>query len=132
VINIVLVLAFIGLIVSLYGIFVERELQRNADYKAACDISDYVSCTRPFLSPYAKILGISNSYASAIYYVIIMTIAVFGHGCLLMMATGIGMIATLFFAYILYCKIKSFCLICNTLYVINIILFSICYFFCVK
>lgn len=44
----ILILATIGLLISIYGITVERKLQQDAQYKAACDISDMISCTRPF------------------------------------------------------------------------------------
>ena len=122
-------IAFVGIVVSLYGIFVERKLQQNPHYKAACDISEKISCTRPMTSSYANIFGISNSAASALYYLSVIVIACVGNLYILRIMTGIGLIVTICFAYILYFKIKSFCLICNTLYVINIVLFSICYFF---
>lgn len=127
-IHIIVGLACVGLISALYGLFVERTLKENKDYKPVCDISDRVSCTRPMLSSYANMFGISNSALCALYYVSIMLIAFWGNTHVLFLMTSIGMLATLFFAYILYFKIKSFCLICTMMYLINLALISICYY----
>ncbi len=125
---ILLILATIGLLISIYGITVERKLQQDAQYKAACDISDTISCTRPFLSPYGKMLGISNIWASAGYYVIIIAAVTLNQPQLVMLITASGLLVTIAFAYILYFKVKSLCLICTSLYIVNIALFVICYF----
>lgn len=124
---IILTLAIIGLIISVYGITVERKLQQDAQYKAICDISDSISCTRPFLSPYGKILGISNIWASAFYYVAIITITLMHFPQALTLITSAGLLVTIVFAYILYFKIRSLCLICTFLYCINIALAVACY-----
>jgi len=125
---ILLILATIGLLISIYGITVERKLQQDAQYKAACDISDTISCTRLFLSPYGKMLGISNIWASAGYYVMIIAAILLNQPQLVMLITASGLLVTIVFAYILYFKVKSLCLICTSLYVVNIALFVICYF----
>ena len=118
----IIILAVIGLIISIYGITVERKLEQDNQYKAACDISDSISCTRPMLSPYGKMLGISNILASAYFYVAIIIAALIKMPALLTLLIGIGLVTTFIFAYILYFKIKSFCLICTSLYIINIAL----------
>ncbi len=124
----IIILATIGLIISIYGITVERKLQQDAQYKAACDISDTISCTRPFLSPYGKILGISNIWASALYYLIILAATLLNQPQLVMVITSVGLVVTIVFAYILYFKVKSLCLICTSLYIVNIALALACYF----
>lgn len=125
---IILILATIGLLISIYGIMVERKLQQDAQYKAACDISDTISCTRPFLSPYGKMLGISNIWASAGYYIMIIAAVLADQPQLVMFITASGLLVTIGFAYILYFKVKSLCLICTSLYIVNIALFVTCYF----
>lgn len=126
--TIIIILAIIGLIISIYGITVERKLQQDMNYKAACDISDSISCTRPMLSEYNKMFGISNSLAAALYYGVVIIAAITNIPLLLMIVVTTGLITTLIFAYILYFKIKSVCLICTSLYLINIILAILCYF----
>src|SRR3990172_4285807 len=124
---IIIILATIGLIISIYGITIERKLQQDAQYKAACDISDSISCTRPFLSPYGKMLGISNIWASAFYYIVIIAAALMDYYRLLVLITLAGFLVTIAFAYILYFKIRSLCLICTSLYIVNIALAIVCY-----
>jgi len=126
--TLIIILAVIGLLISIYGITVERKLQQDEQYKAACDISDMVSCSRPMLSSYNTPLGISNIWASACYYLIVIAITLLNQPQLLMLVTGIGVIASLIFAYIIYVKIKSLCLICTSLYIVNIALAISSYF----
>jgi len=125
---IIIVLAAIGLLISIYGITIERKLQENVQYKAACDLSDTISCTRPFLSAYGKMLGISNIWASAFYYIAILVAAFIHMPLILLLITSAGLAATVVFAYILYFKIKSLCLICTSLYIVNIALAISCYY----
>ena len=124
----VIIIATIGLVISVYGITVERKLQQDAQYKAVCDISDAISCTRPFLSPYGKILGISNIWASALYYCAMIMIAIMNLPMIALILAYAGVAVTIGFAYILYFKIRSLCLICTSLYVVNIALAIACYF----
>lgn len=125
---IVITIAMIGLIISLYGISIERKLQKDATYKPACDISDKISCSRPFLSPYRNIFGISNVWASALYYVAIICITIMNLPRLALITACGGVMVSVVFVYILYFKIKSFCLLCTSLYVVNIALCVACYF----
>lgn len=124
----IIIIAIIGLAISLYGISVERKLQHDAQYKAACDISDTISCTRPFLSPYGKMLGISNIWASALYYCAIIILSILNFQMLLLLVSCAGVAVSVVFAYILYFKIRSLCLICTSLYLVNIALALTCYF----
>lgn len=124
----IIIIATIGLVISVYGITVERKLQQDAQYKAVCDISDAISCTRPFLSPYGKILGISNIWASALYYCVMIMIAIINLPMVALIFAYTGVAVTIGFAYILYFKIRSLCLICTSLYVVNIALAIACYF----
>ena len=126
----VIIIALVGLAISAYGITVERKLQQDAQYKAACDISDAISCTRPFLSPYGKMLGISNIWASAVYYCAIIVVALLNLSTITFILTCAGVAASIVFAYILYFKVRSLCLICTSLYLINIALAATCYFSC--
>jgi uncharacterized membrane protein len=124
----IIIIATIGLVISVYGITVERKVQQDAQYKAACDISDAISCTRPFLSPYGKMLGISNVWASALYYCAMIMIAIMNLPTIALILAYAGVAVTIVFAYILYFKIRSLCLICTSLYVVNIALAIACYF----
>ncbi len=124
----VFILALIGLAVSIYGINVENRLKENARYKAACDLSDKISCSRPMLSEYNKMLGISNIWASALYYCVMIASIFMELPILPLILSIVGCAVSVVFAYILYFKIHSFCLICTSLYAINIALMIACFF----
>jgi vitamin-K-epoxide reductase (warfarin-sensitive) len=124
----VFIIACIGLAISIYGIKVERSIQENSIYKPACDISDAISCSRPFLSEYNKMLGISNIWVSALYYCVIMISTFMESPVLPLILSIIGVAVSITYAYILYFKIRSFCLICTSLYIVNIALMIACFF----
>jgi uncharacterized membrane protein len=126
-ISAIIILSITGFIISVYGIIIEQKLQHNSEYKAACDISHTISCTRPMLSPYGKIFGISNSLAAALYYLTIIACALCDQKQILLMIVSSGLIVTAIFAYILYIKLKALCLLCSFLYCINIALAYVVY-----
>ena len=118
----VILLAVLGFGISLYGYMVEWNVARDKTYKAACDISDRISCTKAFYSPYGKLFGISNTMAGMIFYAIVFILAIFGYIYLVRLLAVAGFLATILFAYLLYVKVKSYCLVCTATYVINILL----------
>jgi len=120
--TIVVIIALIGLAISTYGIMVERNIQQSALYKPACDISSKISCSRPFLSTYNKMLGISNIWVSALYYCAIIVLTILNLQTITLLLTCAGVAVSAVFAYILYFKIQSLCLICTSLYIVNIAL----------
>lgn len=125
--NGVVVAAGVGLIVCLYGLYIERKVQADHAYKAACDISDQASCTKTFLSPWGKILGISNIYVGIAFYLVMITLGLFGQVQLAFLGAVGACCASVCLAYILYAKVKTFCLLCSSIYLINIILLVITY-----
>ncbi len=126
--TLVLIIALIGLAISIYGIKVEQSIQENKFYKPACDISNKISCSRPMLSEYNKMLGISNIWACALYYCVIIASTFMELPILPLILSIVGCAVSVVFAYILYFKIHSFCLICTSLYAINIALMIACFF----
>ena len=119
-------LSVIGFFVSYYANFVDQKLKKDPNYQSACNISDRISCTKPIVSPYGKLLGFSNAYVGLVYYPIMAFLATFGNDLsLFILATG-SLVFTLYLAYILFTKIKSLCLICLSIYAVNISIFLIC------
>ncbi len=119
----------IGFLICLYGFFVERKVRADKSYKAVCDLSDHVSCTKTFLSPWGSMFGISNIQLGLVAYVSMFLVALIGKVCLAFLLATSFMIATVFFAYILFTKVKTFCLICISTYIINLILFILTYYY---
>ncbi len=54
----IVVISSIGFLVCVYGFFIKRNLKLDQGYKAVCDLSDKVSCTKTFLSPWGKLFGV--------------------------------------------------------------------------
>jgi vitamin-K-epoxide reductase (warfarin-sensitive) len=116
---VVLILAGVGLVVSLYAYMMEKKIQENSSYRPSCDITNKISCSRAFNSPYSKTLGISNTIIGMAYYAFILIAELLSLSMLVSLSVIAGAIATLFLAYVLYVKVKSYCLVCTTIYIIN-------------
>lgn len=119
---IILVLAMVGFSICVYTYLLEQKIKSKPNYKPACDLSDRVSCTKPMKSDYAALFYFSNSIIGAAYYLMIITVALLQMHSLLLFASVAGCIVSAFMAFLLYFKIKSLCLLCTTLYIINILL----------
>lgn len=119
---IIIILAVIGFCISLYTYHLEQKIKVNPDFKPACDISDTISCTKPIKSEYANLFYVSNAFMGIVYYVIIAALAYFHAHTLLLIAAAGGVLVSLVLAYFLYFKIKSLCLLCTSLYIVNILI----------
>lgn len=116
-------LGAMGFLLSFYGYFVELKLKNNPSYKSVCDISENISCTKPILSKYGQLFFVSNTVVGMAFYALVMLFSFlhFGQFVFVLSCGALGASAVL--AYILYFKVRTFCLICNSIYVINIALF---------
>jgi vitamin-K-epoxide reductase (warfarin-sensitive) len=123
----VIILATLGVIISLYGMFVEYKVRREMNYHAACDITNTISCTKSFVSPYSKLLGISNIIICMIFYCAMLFFALLHNAAATMLLAWIGFAGALVYGYVLYFKVKALCLICTSLYIINILLVVVQY-----
>jgi vitamin-K-epoxide reductase (warfarin-sensitive) len=118
----IIIVALIGFIISMYTFFIEQRLKQEPDYKPACDINDRISCTKPIKSEYANLFYFSNAVLGMVYYLMVALLAYLNMGTLLVIATIGGCVASLVLASILFFKIESLCVLCISLYVINITL----------
>lgn len=116
----ILIFAALGLAASLYAFFIERKLKKDAAYKPVCDIADRVSCTRALLSEYSSTFGIPNSILGIVFYVIVGICAVLGWYKITLLLSVVGVAMTIWFAYLLYFRLKIFCFVCTTIYIANI------------
>jgi len=113
------ILAGSGFFLSLYAYLLERKVKINPNYKPLCDISDRISCTKPILSKYAHLFYFSNAAIGMFYYALVLMLAFLHAYKLLFVATLGACAASLFLGYLLYFKIKSLCIVCTVLYIIN-------------
>ncbi len=119
----IILLAMIGFSISLYTYLTELKVKENPDYKPVCDISDRISCSKPMKSQYANIFFISNALVALAFYTSLIPFALVNATHLLVFLTGISCIASVGLAYLLYFKIKTLCLLCTAMYIINALLF---------
>ena len=118
----IILLAFAGIAVSIYAYVVEMNISKNPEYKPACDISDKISCTRVMNSAYSKTLGISNALIGVAFYSLLFVLACFGLVSIIFYLSIAAVVASIGLAYVSYFKVKSFCLVCTSVYVINLLL----------
>ncbi len=126
----IFVLALIGFGISLYAYFVEGKIKKDADYKPACDLSERISCSKPLKSEYANLFWVSNTLAGMLFYAFVGVLALLDATTFILIAGIAACVLSLFLGYILYFKIKSFCLVCTSLYIVNalILIFAFSYF----
>ncbi len=121
----VVIVSIIGLLLSLYSCYVEIK-SKNKNYKAVCDINNKISCTKAFNSHYGKTFGISNSFYGMIFYIIVFLLSFYSMTYVFYLSL-IAVLGSIYLAYILYFKVRSFCLICNSIYLVNILLLVFSY-----
>lgn len=122
----IIILAAIGFCIALYAYFIESKMKEDANYKPACDINDRVSCSKAINSQYGTLFLISNSVWGMAYYLAVASLAYVHALSALLTLVIIGCLASLFLAYLLYFKIKTMCVICTSLYIINAALLITC------
>ncbi|GKY94459.1 hypothetical protein MPSEU_000411800 [Mayamaea pseudoterrestris] len=136
-------IAFVGLILSLYAIFVEykmHHLRPGEEFTALCDIDALqASCSTVFTLPVGKLLSYSglvprdslldlpNAVVGFLYYswvllFVDMPMASF-RKYLNPLVSSLAMLTSLFLAYQLTVVLKELCVLCWSTHVINAILF---------
>lgn len=135
------VLGIIGLILSVYTIFVEVSAHSDKSYKAMCDISESVSCSKVFLSKYGtgfglvgpilgeeSIFNIPNSIFGIIFYSLIICISLVGNRKqglkVLSILSFLSCAMSVYLATILY-MLQDICMVCVSTYIVNFSLFYV-------
>ncbi len=121
------ILAALGFAISLYGFIIEEKIKRDSSYKPVCDISDAMSCTKPMLSPWGSMLGFSNAIVGLAFYALVFVLALLQYNALIFYMSLASVGASIFLAYILYTQIKTLCLLCTSVYAINVALLVVSY-----
>uniref|UniRef100_A0A6C0C7D6 vitamin-K-epoxide reductase (warfarin-sensitive) n=1 Tax=viral metagenome TaxID=1070528 RepID=A0A6C0C7D6_9ZZZZ len=132
---ILVLLGICGILIALYAICVER---LAPGVTAMCDINNRASCSRVLKSPYGRMmklcfdlpdnhpLNVPNTYYGILYYsgiILYNFVTVPYQETLLFIASIFSMFVSLQLALILYYKLKDFCIVCVTTYVINFFIF---------
>ncbi|KAK7020295.1 Vitamin K epoxide reductase complex subunit 1-like protein 1 [Halocaridina rubra] len=138
-----IILCVIGVALSIYALYVEISKESDQNYRAMCDISESISCSRVFTSRYGRGFGIigsilgedhplnqPNSIPGIIFYSIVL---ILGENTSLTAAKiqksllFISNFMSLYLAYLLYYVLHDFCVVCVSTYVVNFLL-TVCAF----
>lgn len=123
--------AIVGILLSLYALYVEKKTERNSRYQAICDINDTMNCGKVLTSEYSRILGISNSVGGILFYIVVFILGfynleLYGYSVLLVIAV-LSLLGSLYLAYRQYFTLKDFCLVCSSIYIVNILILVFSY-----
>lgn len=131
--RVVLLLAVVGLAVSLASLYVHYQLLANPSYTSFCDVNETVSCTQAYLSRYGSFLGVPVALYGALFFGFVLVLAAVelaGRGVLkdafpayLFAMSTIGLAACLYLAYAAFFVLKAVCLMCLVTYAVVIALF---------
>ena len=119
--NPISIFAIIGSILSFYALYVKWKAH-DKKYKPLCDFKENISCTKAFTSRYGKLAVLPNPLYGLFFYTLLFFLIDY--------AFYFGLIAlpiTIYLAYVSYVKQKNFCLICNGIYLINILILIFSY-----
>lgn len=131
-------LGLIGLIVSIYAIYVEMKTLGGA----LCDLSNRASCSKVLKSEYARLakiflnlradhpLNIPNTYFGVIFYLMVMLfdfVNIPFKEVFLFIASSFSFSVCIILGYVLYFILYDFCIVCVTTYIINILIFTQAY-----
>ena len=130
------ILGFVGVIVTSYAIYVEKyALTQN--FRAICDINSKASCSVVLTSRYARLaklwlklpndskFNLPNTYYGLLFYIAVILYPIYPftlvpfREVLLLIAAIMSVMMCVVLGWILYYKLKNFCAVCVTTYIIN-------------
>ena len=115
-------LAAIGFFLSYYALSVEKNFKRKENYKPICDINDTISCSRAFNSKWGSLAGFPNPKIGTLVYAAIFLLIANNFIFPVILLSIISLVVSIFLAYIQYFKLKVFCFVCTSIYIVNILL----------
>ncbi len=121
------ILSVIGFFISLYAFYVYKRASTHKNYKPLCDIRSNISCTKAFLSKEGRKLFLHNSLFGLIFYLLVFVLADVNKIKYIIPLAVIAVAGSLYLAYISYIKQHNFCLVCTSIYLINILILVFSY-----
>ncbi|KAL4224377.1 Vitamin K epoxide reductase complex subunit 1-like protein 1 [Mactra antiquata] len=132
------VISVVGMILSVYAYHVETSIHSDPTFRALCDISAKMSCSKVFSSRYGTGFGIleyivgkdsflnqPNSVYGMIFYIqsaILATTMTYELVLVQLISSILAGLGCVYLAYILIYILDDFCVVCVSTYVINAIL----------
>ncbi|XP_029167012.1 vitamin K epoxide reductase complex subunit 1-like protein 1 isoform X2 [Nylanderia fulva] len=120
----------IGLGLSYYTYVVETKKEQDDSYKAMCDISENISCTKVFMTGYGKgfgllpknsVFNIPNPIYGLLFYIQIIVLSMINNYTCSAAVVALGILSnilSIYLAYILY-VFNNICVVCVSIYIVN-------------
>jgi vitamin-K-epoxide reductase (warfarin-sensitive) len=128
------VFPILGILVSLYALWVEHRKALDDTYEALCDLSEGASCTKVLMSSYGHIfshfglvpngsaLDVPNPVLGLCFYSLVL-LWPWNYTRLPVLVASLGSVLfSAYLGYILYAVLKDFCLVCVSSYIINVVI----------
>lgn len=132
----VTILCLAGMSLSLYAFYVETRKNNDPSYRAACDITERMSCSRVLTSRWGRGFGLFDAKSPLNLPDSLYGLAYYCLSILLNQSTNSKVIANLrvflsiltnlgsvYLGYILYFVLRDVCVVCAGMYLVNFILF---------
>jgi protein-disulfide isomerase/uncharacterized membrane protein len=121
-----ILLAVIGILLCLLGIYNEASIIINPDHKSSlCSFNETFDCSKAALSPYAKFLGIPTAGWGASFYLAMIVLE--GAPAILFLLSLISVIASLYLFYISATVLHAVCPVCFSQYIVNLLIFAVAF-----
>ena len=120
-----LALSTLGFLISAYALYGYYRSMENKKYRSLCDISDLTSCSKTFRSDYGKHLGVPNGAWGMVFYLVFFMLVFQNQTQFLFLFSVVAMATSMWLGYNLLMKIKTICLDCILIYLINLSLLGI-------
>jgi len=133
----------LGILVSVYALYVESRKHKDSSYKAACDLGENMSCSRVLTSSYSKgfglveilfgkehFLNMPNCILGIVFYTTQLFLGMMSLSwvpSVLFITSVVSCIGSAYLACILFFVLKDLCLVCTATYVINGVLMYLNY-----
>ncbi|UXI14363.1 vitamin K epoxide reductase complex subunit 1 [Sarcoptes scabiei] len=125
------ILAFLGILISSYALYVELRLEYDHSYSAMCDLNRSISCTKVLGSNFSKGFGLlpeqisyRNPIVGIAFYSAILSALIFLPTISfvwksILILSIVANLMTFYLGYLLLFHFRSLCLVCLTTYIIN-------------
>ncbi|MCX7943085.1 MAG: thioredoxin domain-containing protein [Deltaproteobacteria bacterium] len=133
----IITIAFLGIIISIWLTHLHLKIVSEPEYESFCNISERINCDKVNSSPYSEILSIPIAHLGSLTYLLVIILALFslkGHPLSNLLSTFnliIFIFSNLYSFFLLYVSIsiiKSLCILCCGLYIVNLALLIIALF----
>ena len=117
------ILAIIGFVLSAYFLNIKWKIKLNKNFKALCDLSDRVSCSKAVKSKYSGIFIVPNALLGIIFYVLVFVLDLFTMNLYIFILSILALVFSVYLIFLSF-KIGVACVVCITTYIINFFIFG--------